>query len=156
MRARTEARNALSKASALCTAHVSCACVPTARAAVCPARVAAIEKKTNEGLNVWMRSPFCSICAFILITSIFVHPEIFVSDLQRFAQFVNGVHAYWNGQFFMSRTVEARTKFVLAKKAAKEQGPPSLPTFLGEEPKADGGGRGYDFAPAKKIVGEMI
>ena len=69
---------------------------------------AGVEKRWNEGLNVWMRSPFCAICAFVLITSIFNHPEIFVSNTQKFVQLINGVHCGWNGQFFMSRTVDAR------------------------------------------------
>ena len=80
---------------------------------------AGVEKRWNEGLNVWMRSPFCAICAFVLITSIFNHPEIFVSNTQKFVQLINGVHCGWNGQFFMSRTVDARTRFDMARKAAK-------------------------------------
>ena len=126
----------------LCVSR-KCAPLLTMRVSALPG----VEKTWNEGLNVWMRSPFCSICAFILIASIFNHPEIFVSDLQRFAQFVNGVHAYWNGQFFMSRTVEARTKFALARKAANE-GPPAPPGFL-----ADGKPSMKD---GKKIGEEML
>merc|ERR1712224_754631 len=77
-----------------------------------------------------MRSPFCAICAFLLITSIFNHPEIFVSNTQKFVQLVNGVHAFWNGQFFMSRTVDALTRYELAIKAATPKG------AEGAQPKA--------------------
>ena len=69
--------------------------------------------------------------AFVLITSIFNHPEIFVSNTQKFVQLVNGLHAYWNGQFFMSRTVDARTRYELALKPAAPKGgdgaPPKAP-----------------------------
>ena len=38
------------------------------------------------------------------------------------ATFLFGLHAYWNSAFFMYRTVDAHTRYVLKKKEAKEAG----------------------------------
>jgi hypothetical protein len=83
---------------------------------------AATEKSVNERLNVWMRAPFCAISAFVMFESLFMHPETFVDRTQMVVQGLNAVHCAWNGQFFMARTVEARTRFDLAQKAAKQDG----------------------------------
>ena len=76
----------------------------------------------------------------VLITSIFNHPEIFVSNTQKFVQLINGVHCGWNGQFFMSRTVDARTRFDLARKAAKTTNGNGAPRANGFAKEKDGEG----------------
>ena len=47
-----------------------------------------------------------------------IHPEHFTGDVHRALHAFMGLHHYWNGCFFMYRTVEARTRYVHRAKRA--------------------------------------
>ena len=49
-----------------------------------------------------------------------IHPEHFSGLGHRAGHFLVGLHHYWNGCFFMYRTVDARTRFVEKLKAEKK------------------------------------
>jgi hypothetical protein len=92
---------------------------------------ARVEKDWNQTLNVWLRCPFCCICAFLLIGSVLTSPELFVDKGQMVVQTLNGVHAAWNGCFFMYRTVDARTRYVMGQKAQKLNEANTVPVATG-------------------------
>jgi hypothetical protein len=82
---------------------------------------ARVEKDWNQTINVWLRCPFCCICTFLLLGSIWNKPEIFEDKGQMVIQALNAVHCGWNGCFFMYRTVDARTRFEMKMKIAKAE-----------------------------------
>ena len=78
------------------------------------------EKNLNQKLNVWMRCPLAAYCGVVMVMGLFVRPQDFVSKGHMAGHFIMGAHAYWNGCFFMYRTVDARTRFVEKLKAEKK------------------------------------
>ena len=46
----------------------------------------------------------------------YLHPEYYVSKLHIAGTLLFGFHCYWNAGFFMYRTVDARTRFVIKEK----------------------------------------
>ena len=48
-----------------------------------------------------------------------LYPELYVDKAHLVCTFLFGLHAYWNGGFFMSRTVDAYTRFTIKEKEAK-------------------------------------
>ena len=48
-----------------------------------------------------------------------IHPEHFSGLGHRAGHFLVGLHHYWNGCFFMYRTVDARTRFAIKEKEKK-------------------------------------
>ena len=88
------------------------------------------EKDYNQSLNVWIRAPFAVISAYFIVVGALTRPADFNSMTHRVVHGIIGVHNWWNGSFFMYRTVEARTRYVVAmeaeKKAAKASGAAAL------------------------------
>ena len=79
-----------------------------------------VEKNANQSLNVWIRSPGAQAYALTMMASTFVHPGSFTTLTHRVVVFVCGVHHFWNPGFFMTRTVDARTRYFIKEKAEKE------------------------------------
>ena len=79
-----------------------------------------VEKDKNQSLNVWLRCPVAVITAFISIVGAYLHPEHFTGMPHRCLHALVGLHNYWNGCFFMYRTVDARTRFAIKQKELKE------------------------------------
>lgn len=77
------------------------------------------EKTINQKLNVWMRCPLSAYCGVVMVMGLYLKPGHFVSTGHMVGHALMGVHAYWNGCFFMYRTVDARTRFVEKLKAEK-------------------------------------
>jgi hypothetical protein len=75
-----------------------------------------VEKDINQSLNVWIRCPGAHASAFIMFGAALLHPTIFSGNAHRLVVFLSGVHHYWNGAFFMYRTVDARTRYIQASK----------------------------------------
>ena len=78
------------------------------------------EKDYNQSLNVWIRAPFAVISAYFIVVGALTRPADFNSMTHRVVHGIIGVHNWWNGSFFMYRTVEARTRYVVAKEAEKK------------------------------------
>ena len=79
-----------------------------------------VEKDKNQLLNVWLRCPVAVITAFISIVGAYLHPQHFTGMPHRCLHALVGLHHYWNGCFFMYRTVDARTRFAIKQKELKE------------------------------------
>ena len=79
-----------------------------------------VEKDYNQSLNVWLRCPIAMLSAFIHFGGVYNHPEHFTGTGHKIMQLCVGLHHFWNGGFFMHRTVDARTRFVLKEKEKKE------------------------------------
>ena len=79
------------------------------------------EKNANQSLNVWVRCPIAVAVAALMVGGAILHPSHFVSRTHRWLTGLTGVHHFWNGCFFMYRTVDARTRFVLAAVAEKNR-----------------------------------
>ena len=79
-----------------------------------------VEKDLNQTLNVWMRCPIALVSAFLMIFGAVLQPAHFTGMGHRVGHALIGVHHYWNGQFFMYRTVDARTRFAIKEKEKKE------------------------------------
>ena len=75
-----------------------------------------VEKDINQTLNVWLRCPVAQLTAYLMFFGAILHPEHFAGPGHRFGHALIGVHHFWNGGFFMYRTVDARTRFVLKEK----------------------------------------
>ena len=119
---------------------------------------ARVEKDLNQSLNVWIRCPCAVVAGYLQLLDPLVHPAQHLSSFHRALILLSGVHSMcdattpprsrrrarpapspatrrrgrWNGCFFMYRTVDARTRFVLAHKPSAAKGatptdPPSRP-----------------------------
>jgi len=77
------------------------------------------EKDWNQSINVWMRAPFGQFIGIVQMLGPYLHPEYYTSKLHVAGTLLFGLHAYWNAGFFMYRTVDARTRFVLKQKELK-------------------------------------
>ena len=49
----------------------------------------------------------------------YIHPSHYAGMAHRICTLVFGVQAFWNGGFFMYRTVDARTRFIIKSKEGK-------------------------------------
>lgn len=75
-----------------------------------------VEKDWNQTMNVWLRYPLAMMTAAAMCGGPLLHPEHFASKTHRIMFFLVGVHHFWNGGFFMYRTVDARTRFTIKEK----------------------------------------
>ena len=57
------------------------------------------------------------VIAFIMTFGALMRPDDFTGPVHRFVHGLLGINMFWNACFFMYRTVEARTKYLLAAKA---------------------------------------
>ena len=80
-----------------------------------------VEKNLNQSLNVWLRCPVTTLSAYLMFFGALLHPEHFAGTAHRVGHALIGVHHFWNGNFFMYRTVDARTRYVLKEKEKKAQ-----------------------------------
>ena len=80
-----------------------------------------VEKNLNQSLNVWLRCPVTTLSAYLMFFGALLHPEHFAGTGHRVGHALIGVHHFWNGNFFMYRTVDARTRYVLKEKEKKAQ-----------------------------------
>ena len=67
-----------------------------------------------------MRCPGATFTGILMLLGPFVHPEDYTGFPHKLGTFFLGFHAIWNGCFFMYRTVDARTRFVMKAKAERE------------------------------------
>ena len=78
-----------------------------------------MEKDLNQSLNVWLRCPGGVVIAFIMVFGAATLPAAaFMGPLHRVLHFLMGVQMYWNANFFMYRTVDARTRYVQKQQEA--------------------------------------
>lgn len=77
-----------------------------------------VEKNLNQTINVWVRCPGGVVIAFIMTFGALMRPDDFTGPVHRFVHGLLGINMFWNACFFMYRTVDARTRYVL-KEAAK-------------------------------------
>ena len=75
-----------------------------------------VEKDYNQSLNVWLRCPFSVIMGWVMMAGAFIHPHHFTGAPHKYMHALTGLHHFWNGCFFMYRTVDARTRFVIKQK----------------------------------------
>lgn len=59
-----------------------------------------IEKKINEALNIWIRSPGCTIQAAFTVAYLLAF-----GDLSQWYAYLTAFLNYWNGQYFMRQVV---------------------------------------------------
>lgn len=81
-----------------------------------------VEKDLNQSLNVWLRCPCAVIAGYLQLVDPLVHGDQYLHLVHRLVVLLSGVHSVWNGCFFMYRTVDARTRFVLANEAPRGAG----------------------------------
>ena len=75
-----------------------------------------VEKDLNQTLNVWIRCPIAVVSAYLMFFGALLHPEHYTGQGHRIGHALIGVHHFWNGLFFMYRTVDARTRFTIKEK----------------------------------------
>ena len=84
------------------------------------------EKVLNAHLNVWMRCPAALLTSFCMAASVIMHADAYNGGWMHQAyHLLVALHGYWNGIFFMERTVRAHERFVLEAKGGggrKQQG----------------------------------
>jgi hypothetical protein len=80
-----------------------------------------VEKNINQSLNVWLRCPIAVVSAFLMFFGAIVNPDHFTGTGHRVGHALIGVHHFWNGLFFMYRTVDARTRYIIKEKEKKEK-----------------------------------
>jgi hypothetical protein len=82
-----------------------------------------VEKDWNQTLNVWTRAPFATFFGIIMMLGPALYPSHYSNLVHRWGTFLFGLHSYWNGNFFMARTVDARTRYIIKQKQEKEAMP---------------------------------